>query len=155
MTTEKKSGIEAWGLSIEAINELPERLQEFHERYRRYLCTRTRDTSAYGIEYISSLMRMETKRNIANIGRTSQISEQNMQQFISDSPWRADHLIKSVQSDISRQQQFASGNILIIDESADEKAGETSAGAGRQHNGRLGKVDCCQVGVFLRVRPRF
>ncbi len=149
MTTEKKSGIEAWGLSIEAINELPERLQEFHERYRRYLCTRTRDTSAYGIEYISSLMRMETKRNIANIGRTSQISEQNMQQFISDSPWRADHLIKSVQSDISRQQQFASGNILIIDESADEKAGETSAGAGRQHNGRLGKVDCCQVGVFL------
>jgi SRSO17 transposase len=36
-----------------------------------------------------------------------------------------------------------------LDESADEKAGDQSAGAGRQHNGRLGKVDMSQVGVFL------
>ena len=149
MTSETKQGIEAWGLSIDAINELPERLIGFHERYRRYLRTRTRDTSEYGMHYISSLMRMESKRNMANIGRTSEIAEQNMQQFISDSPWRADHLIQGVQGDISQHQQFSSGNILIIDESADAKAGEMSAGAGRQHNGRLGKVDCCQVGVYL------
>lgn len=149
MTSETKKDIEAWGLSVEAINKLPDQLIEFHERYRRFLRTRTRDTSEYGLHYISSLMRMETKRNIANIGRTSKISEQNMQQFISDSPWRADHLIKAVQSDMIRNKQFASGNVLIIDESAEAKSGEMSAGAGRQHNGRLGKIDCCQVGVFL------
>lgn len=149
MTTEKKKSIEAWGLSIEAINELPKQLIEFHERYRRYLRTQTRDTSEYGLHYMSSLIRMESKRNMANIGRTSEIAEQNMQQFMSDSPWRADHLIQGVQSDIMRNPQFASGSVLIIDESADEKAGEVSAGAGRQHNGRMGKVDCCQVGVYL------
>src|SRR5205823_3817888 len=38
---------------------------------------------------------------------------------------------------------------LILDESADEKSGDSSAGAGRQHNGRMGKVDECQVGVYL------
>ena len=37
----------------------------------------------------------------------------------------------------------------MVDESADEKAGDKSVGAGRQHNGRLGKVDMSQVGVFV------
>jgi len=41
------------------------------------------------------------------------------------------------------------GSIVILDESADAKAGEHSAGAARQRNGRLGKVDVCQVGTYL------
>jgi SRSO17 transposase len=39
--------------------------------------------------------------------------------------------------------------MVLLDESADAKAGTQTAGAGRQYNGRLGKVDVCQVGVFL------
>ena len=39
--------------------------------------------------------------------------------------------------------------MLIVDETADAKAGEGSAGAARQHNGRLGKVDLCQVATCL------
>ena len=30
-----------------------------------------------------------------------------------------------------------------------EKSGDSSAGAGRQHNGRMGKVDEAQVGVYV------
>lgn len=41
--------------------------------------------------------------------------------------------------------------MLLVDESAAEKAGDHSAGAGRQHNGRLGKVEMSQVGVFLTL----
>src|SRR5260370_7386253 len=37
---------------------------------------------------------------------------------------------------------------LYIDESAFEKKGEKSVGVARQWNGRLGKQDNCQVGVF-------
>jgi SRSO17 transposase len=37
----------------------------------------------------------------------------------------------------------------VIDESAFTKKGAHSAGVARQHNGRLGKEDNCQVGVFL------
>jgi SRSO17 transposase len=33
--------------------------------------------------------------------------------------------------------------------SANEKSGNKSAGAGRQYNGRLGKVEMSQVGTFL------
>jgi SRSO17 transposase len=36
-----------------------------------------------------------------------------------------------------------------LDESSDEKASSQSIGAGRQYNGRLGKVEISQTGVFL------
>ena len=41
------------------------------------------------------------------------------------------------------------GVVGVIDESAFSKKGAHSAGVARQHNGRLGKEDNCQVGVFL------
>ena len=40
---------------------------------------------------------------------------------------------------------------LVIDESAFAKKGDLSAGVGRQWNGRLGKTDNSQVGVFAAV----
>ena len=94
---------------------------------------------------------MESKRNMANIGRLNAIGEQNMQQFISDSPWSGSRVIAQVQAEISERAEYQSESVLIIDESADAKSGESSIGAGRQHNGRLGKVDVCQVGVFLSL----
>lgn len=94
---------------------------------------------------------MKTKRNINNIARTVGIPEQNMQQFISDSPWSGSDLISVLQQDISAHPQFQQESVLLIDESADEKAGDHSAGAGRQHNGRLGKIEMSQVGVFLSL----
>ena len=94
---------------------------------------------------------MKTKRNINNIARTAGVPEQNMQQFISDSPWSGYDLITVLQQDIGCHLQFQQESVLLIDESANEKAGEHSAGAGRQHNGRLGKVEMSQVGVFLSL----
>src|SRR5512135_517640 len=41
------------------------------------------------------------------------------------------------------------GVVGVVDESAFTKKGTHSAGVARQHNGRLGKEDNCQVGVFL------
>lgn len=41
--------------------------------------------------------------------------------------------------------------ILILDESGFAKKGEASAGVARQWNGRLGKVDNCQVGIFASL----
>jgi len=42
-------------------------------------------------------------------------------------------------------------SVLLFDESAFEKKGCASAGVARQWNGRLGKVDNCQVGVFATL----
>lgn len=42
-------------------------------------------------------------------------------------------------------------SVLIFDESGFAKKGEASAGVARQWNGRLGKIDNCQVGVFATL----
>lgn len=92
---------------------------------------------------------------MANIGRKTGVPEQNMQHFISESPWPGRELIAGIRDDIKQHPEFQSGAIMVIDESADEKAGSHSAGAGRQHNGRLGKIEMSQVGVFgALVTPR-
>ena len=132
-----------------------QRLSGFYDRFRSAFRTRTRDTSEYGLCYLSGLLRMETKRTMANIGRKTRVAEQNMQHFVSNSPWSGRSLICDIQDDIKRHPEFQTGAILALDESAEEKAGDHSAGAGRQHNGRLGKVEMSQVGVFLSlITPR-
>ncbi|HEX9091602.1 MAG TPA: IS701 family transposase, partial [Anaerolineales bacterium] len=75
---------------------------------------------------------------------------QNLQHFISNSPWSGPDLIAAIQKEIGAHPAFQAA-ILVLDESAEEKAGPHSAGAGRQHNGRLGKIEMSQVGVFLSL----
>lgn len=97
---------------------------------------------------------MEAKRNMANIGRKNNVSGQNIQHFMSNSSWSGRSLIKAIQDDIKRHPEFQEGAILVVDESSNEKAGGHSAGASRQHNGRLGKVEMSQTGVFASlVKP--
>lgn len=93
---------------------------------------------------------METDRNLANVGRKTGVSGQNLQHFVSNSPWSGDAVVLAVEDEIRVHPAFQEA-ILVLDESAEEKAGEHSAGAGRQHNGRLGKVEMSQVGVFLAL----
>jgi len=130
-------------------------LNDFLEKYRTSFQTKTHDKSEYAYGYVSGLLRIETKRNMANIARKTGMVEQNTQHFMSNSPWSGPGLITAIQDDVKQHPEFQAGAMLVIDESADQKAGECSAGAGRQHNGRLGKIEMSQVGVFAAlVTPR-
>lgn len=93
---------------------------------------------------------MENDRNLANIGRKTGLSGQNLQHFVSNSSWSGEEVILAVENEVKVHPAFQEA-VLVLDESAEEKAGEHSAGAGRQHNGRLGKVEMSQVGVFLAL----
>jgi SRSO17 transposase len=138
-----------WGLSPDLSRELPERLHHFGQRYYESFRTRTRNTGEYVYHYLSGLLRMETQRNYANIGRVAGVAGENIQHFMSNSPWATQVVLEQVQEEIKATPGLGQGSVLLLDESADAKAGDQSAGAGRQHNGRLGKVDMSQVGVFL------
>lgn len=148
---EQITEIVRWGLPLDEIKQLDQRLRCFYDRFRAHVRPKTQDSSEYGFCYVSGLLRMEAKRNMANIGRKTDVSIQNMHHFMSNSPWSGQELIKAVQDDVKQHPEFQAGAMLILDESADQKAGDRSAGAARQHNGRLGKVDMCQVGVFLSL----
>jgi SRSO17 transposase len=92
---------------------------------------------------------MDTGRNFANLSREVGASGQNLQHFMSNSPWSAQEVYRQVQQEIGQTPGLRAGGVMLLDESADEKAGMGSAGAGRQYNGRMGKVEMSQVGVFL------
>ncbi len=124
-------------------------LKGYWERYADCFRTKTRDSAGYAYVYLSGLLRMETKRNFANIGRKTNTPGQNVHHFMSNSPWLAQAAIRQVQQEVTAKPGLEHGGVLIVDESGDEKAGEQSAGVGRQYNGRIGKVDLSQVGVFL------
>lgn len=86
------SNPEKWGLPKEAIESLAQRLRDIWIRFRKLFKTTTRDTSEHAHTYVRGLLTMDTKRNYANIAcRVLDPREdgQNIQQFISDSPWEA------------------------------------------------------------------
>ena len=135
-----------WGLPDATLAHLGDDLYSFWERYRLCFRTRTRDTSAYAYTYLRGQLTLDDARNYANIDRRLKGGDgQGLQQFMTDSPWRSQAVFEQIQADIRAQPLLLKGGVLILDESADEKAGDHSAGAARQYNGRLGKVDLCRV----------
>lgn len=138
-----------WGLTPEMSLELPERLHSFWQGYHECFRTKTRNMGRYAYHYLSGLLRMETKRNYTNIGAATGVAGENIQHFMSNSPWSGEMTIAQVQEELKAIPELQQGSVLLLDESADEKAGDKSAGAGRQYNGRLGKVEMSQMGVFL------
>ena len=140
-----------WGLCLTAILDLGLRLYRFWERYRSVFTSRTRDTSSQAYLYVRAVLTMERERNFKNIARRLDqgADGQALQHFMSTSPWEMRAVFHPIQTDLSAIPALHQGSVLILDESADAKAGEQSAGTARQRNGRLGKVDVCQVGTYL------
>ena len=68
---------------------------------------------------------------------------------MTNSPWSGPAVFGQIQAEIKATAALAQGSTLILDESADEKAGTHNAGAARQYNGRMGKVDVCRVDTCL------
>jgi SRSO17 transposase len=85
---------------------------------------------------------------MASIGRLSDVAEQNMQHFMSQSPWSARTVLGQMQQAVAARAELA-GGMLILDESGVDKQGASSAGVSRQYNGRQHKVEQTQVGVYL------
>ena len=128
---------ERWGLPIEAVTSLADRLWQVWMRFRDCFKTKTRDPSAYAWVYLRGLLTMDTDRTFANIARRvidPRDDGQNLQQFMSDSPWSAQAVVRQVQTEMAATPTLSTGGVLLLDESADEKAGAKSAGAARQYN---------------------
>lgn len=92
------------------------------------------------------------KRNMERMVEAVPDAEWNAQQnFATYSPWSAQDLMNRVGRDTNRLIGGQNDSFLVVDESAITKKGTASVGVARQWNGRLGKVDNCQVGVFAAL----
>jgi SRSO17 transposase len=120
--------------------------------YQDVLKSKTYGYTAKAHQYLCGLFQAE-KRNIEKICETVADSEmQNLNHFISESPWEWEPVIDRIGEDTSRLFAGRSEKIgLLIDESGWKKAGKQSVGVGRQYLGSLGKVDNGQVAVFASL----
>ena len=77
--------------------------------------------------------------------------EQALQHFLSNSNWDERAVLDQVALEADALLGGSSESALLIDESGISKKGNKSVGVARQWNGRLGKVDNCQVGVYAAL----
>lgn len=87
-------------------------------------------------------------RNIERISEDLGIDYNQLQHFISDSPWDSRAVIDKVANDVSTVLPSSKLTGLIIDESGTIKKGDKSVGVGHQYCGNVGKTGNCQVAVF-------
>ena len=76
--------------------------------------------------------------------------DQALQYMLTDAQWDSQAVMDQVAQEVN-QLLGGDGSCLLLDESGFQKKGEHSVGVARQWNGRLGKVDNCQVGVFAAL----
>jgi len=137
-------------LSADDINEVLTLFTEFHESYVPFFQNRTKNVSQSAKDYLHGQLFTKQLQNLTQYCREVPESDyEAMQHFISDSPWEDDEIIKQLQSDVCDLLGDANDGALILDESGIPKQGKMSVGVARQYCGRLGKVDNCQVGVYL------
>jgi len=130
--------------------QLVPHLRDFCGRYTERFVTSTRSCARQARLYLRGLVQApRKKKNMERmVEKVANADYQAMQQFITDSPWDASGVFDQVALDANDRLPRHGNRRLAIDESAFAKKGGDSAGVARQWNGRLGKVDNCQVGVF-------
>lgn len=103
-------------------------------------------------EYVSGLLGGARRKNMEGITEVlPEANYENLQNFISKSPWAVEPIWRWLGLEAAKTLGGGEDAMLLVDESGFSKKGNASVGVSRQYNGRLGKIDNCQVGVFASL----
>ena len=95
--------------------------------------------------YVRGLLLDGERKSIEPMASRLGESDQDLQHFVSLSPWSADVLLEA----LSRATVTTPPDYWVIDETSFPKAGSHSVGVQRQYCGALGKTANCQMAVSL------
>jgi SRSO17 transposase len=133
-------------VSPEQVRGLLERLERFVEPFAACL-VRTKQRGL-AQQYVAGLVSQVERKNVESIAYHHDQDRQALQKFVGQYTW--DH--RPLIAELVRQVGGALGRdeaVLVFDPSGFPKKGTASVGVQRQWCGRLGKVDNCQVGIYL------
>jgi len=100
-------------------------------------------------DYIRGLLADVKRKNCWQIAEVMGVDDpQAMQRLLYEAQWD-DGMARQQLRAVTRHKLGYQPGVGVIDESGFVKKGEQSVGVKRQWCGRLGKVENCQVGVFL------
>ena len=137
-------------LAVEDLEPLAEELEAYQKIYDDYFCRKEQKREARG--YLAGLMQSIPNKSIERIVLHNHGDDANairaMQHFMSQGAWQDHPILKRHWQEVDQEIGSEDG-VVIADGSGIPKQGQDSVGVKRQWCGQLGKVDNCQVGVFL------
>jgi SRSO17 transposase len=137
-------------LVVSDIKQAIESFELFHQRFAHYFATKTRNMGDTAKQYLQGQLQYQRWCNMVQFEKVvPESNHQSLQHFASNSPWGDEPVLDDVSHTVTGHIGDAQHGGFHIDESGFPKQGNDSVGVSRQYCGRLGKVDNCQVGVFL------
>jgi len=123
-----------------------QRFDEFILPFIGHLHARTQQKKARA--YMKGLLSDTERKNIESISYFHGEDRQKLQKFIGQNEWDDEQILDKLAGHIAKQIGEENG-VLILDPTSFPKKGKESVGVQRQWCGRLGKVENCQVAIFL------
>jgi SRSO17 transposase len=133
-------------VSPHVFEHMGDRLCDFVVPYQHCLETQASQRSMH--LYLQGLLSHLNRKNAEQIAALVDVERQVMQDFIGTVPWDHRPLIMVLVGQVVAQLEEPDG-IIAFDPSSFPKRGTHSVGVKRQWCGHRGKVDNCQVGVFM------
>jgi SRSO17 transposase len=99
-------------------------------------------------EYVAGLLSNVRRKNIESLAYLYDQERRALQKFIGECPWDHRPLLELLACQVGQELGEPDG-VIVFDPSAFPKKGTKSAGVARQWCGRLGKVENCQVGIYM------
>lgn len=120
----------------------------FHARFAPHFGRR--EAKERSEQYLRGLLVQRSERRSAeNLAEViAGATPRTLQLFLSASPWSTLPVLDELQAYVGKRLGEAEST-FIVDETGFKKQGKKSVGVARQYSGTLGKVDNCQIGVFL------
>ena len=135
----------------ELIEGLLARLETFVHPFTASL--REPEQQRHTIEYLTGLLSKLERKTGEGIAYLHDQERQGIQKFLGQVPWEDQPLLQTLATQVGNDLGAADG-VLVFDPSAFPKKGTQSVGVARQWCGRLGKVENCQVGIYMAYASR-
>jgi SRSO17 transposase len=130
----------------EIFAQLMPRLHTFMEPFVETFHSQARNQQAR--TSVSGLLSDVERKNVESIAYRFGQDRLPLQRFIGWADWDDEPVRKELLGQVAQQLGQPDG-VLVFDPSAFPKSGTESVGVARQWCGRLGKVDNCQVAIYL------
>ena len=133
-------------VSPDVFEHMVERLRDFVVPYQRALETAAGKRNVY--LYLQGLLSHLPRKNAEEIATFVDVERLILQEFIGTAPWHYQPLVTVLVGQVVDRLGAPDG-IIAFDPSSFPKRGTHSVGVKRQWCGHRGKVDNCQVGVYM------
>jgi SRSO17 transposase len=138
-------------VSPELIQGLLDRLEAFVEPFATSLDRP--EQRRHAAEYLTGLLSKLPRKSGEAIAYLHDQQRQGLQNFVGSVPWDHKPLLATLARQVGEEIGEPDG-VIVFDPSGFAKKGVKSVGVIRQWCGRLGKIENCQVGVFMAYVSR-